>query len=421
VLRSAAVLADSGYHPANDAFDYDRHARSIAAGDGFPPSGYLPEPRPSALRPPGYPFFLGGIYALSGDSRTTGRLANAVLGALAVFLLFLITRAIWGRRVALVAAGLAAIFPPLVLVSRDLLSESLFLVFELGAVACVLAYRRSGAALRFAAAAGALCGLAALTRNPGGVLVLPVALGVWTLRPALRPRALVAPALVAVSALLVIVPWTLRNAVELGRLIPVSSGSGFALAGTYNQVSLGDTANPAAWRTPQAVPQYASLFLTPGIDEGTLDATLRDDALAFASNHLGYAVEATGWNLLRMFEIAGGSVVTLDGRPLAQRGIGSADPASERVGLGLAAALALLGVVAIVGSRRRSRAERTRPPIPSGPLFLWLVPVLTILSAAPVAGLPRYRLPADPFLLILAAIGVVWLSDRLVAQRRVAR
>jgi hypothetical protein len=31
-----------------------------------------------------------------------------------------------------------------------------------------------------------------------------------------------------------------------------------------------------------------------------------------------------------------------------------------------------------------------------------------ILVATPIAGLPRYRLPADPFLLILAAIGLTW-------------
>jgi len=60
-----------------------------------------------------------------------------------------------------------------------------------------------------------------------------------------------------------------------------------------------------------------------------------------------------------------------------------------------------------------------RPPrIPQGPLFLWLVPILMILAAAPIAGLPRYRLPADPFLLILAAIGLVWILDRYAQTAR---
>ncbi len=416
VLRSAAVLSDTGYRPTNDAFDYDRHARSIAGGDGFPPSGYLIEPGPSALRPPGYPFFLGGVYALSGDSKTAGRFANVALGALAVLLTFLIARSIWGRRVALVGAGLVAVFPPLVLLSRDLLSESLFLSLELAAVFCVVAFRRSGAALRFAAAAGALCGLAALTRNPGAILVLPMALGVWTLRPALRPRALLPPALVVLCAALVILPWTLRNAVEFGRFVPVSTGSGFALAGTYSGVSLNDHSNAAAWRTPQAVPEYAPLFLTPGIDEATLDATLRREALSFASGHPGYVAEAVGVNLLRMFEFLGGSVVTLAGHPLEQRGIGSADPPVEQFALVPAVLLALAGMLAIARARRPARESGGRR-FARGPVFLWLVPILTVLSAAPVAGLPRYRVPADPFLLILGAIAIVWAWEGLEGRR----
>jgi hypothetical protein len=31
--------------------------------------------------------------------------------------------------------------------------------------------------------------------------------------------------------------------------------------------------------------------------------------------------------------------------------------------------------------------------------------------AIPIAGVPRYRLPADPFLMMLAAIGALWLLD----------
>ena len=133
VLRLGAIAADDGYVPAHDAFDYDRHGRSIAAGEGFPESGYVPEGGPSALRPPVYPYLLGGTYALSADSITAGRVVGALFGALAVALLYLIVIRIWGRRVALIAAAMAAVFPSLVLLSQDLLSEQLFLALELGA------------------------------------------------------------------------------------------------------------------------------------------------------------------------------------------------------------------------------------------------------------------------------------------------
>ena len=408
VVRTAVVVADTGYQPKHDAWDYDRHARSIAAGDGYPESYDARDGGPTALRAPGYPYFLGAVYALSGDSITAGRLANVALGGLAVLFLYLIAKRIWGQRVGLLAAGLAALFPPLVLISRELLSEPLFIVLELGAVLCVLAFRRSGGALRWAMVAGILCGLATLTRDPGSVLIIPIALGVCTIRPRVRLRSIAAPLTVILCAALTTLPWTVRNAIEFGRFVPVTTGAGFALAGTYNEVSLRDTVHPGAWRTPVIVPEYAALFRAFGIDEGTQDATLLREATSFAWHHPGYVAETTGWNLLRLFELSGASVVGLHDLPVNTRGIGSADPTVERVGLAITIPLALLGIVAIVRSRFRIGLNR-RHPIPRGPWFLWLIPILLLLSAAPVSGLPRYRLPADPFMLILSAIGLLWL------------
>ncbi len=411
VLRFAAIAADDGYRPGNDAFEYDYIARSIADGNGYPPTGYLLQGGPTAVRGPGYPYLLGATYALSGDSRTAGRLVGAGLGALSVLLLYLLTRRIWGRRVGLVAAALAAVFPPLVLLSRDLVSETLFIPLMLGALLCVLNFRRSGGALRWAAAAGALCGVAALTRNTGFALLLPVALGVWTARPALRPAALAAPALAVACAALAVTPWIVRDAAEFGRFVPVTTSAGIATSGTYNETSHADSASHGAWRNPQVVPGLRALFATPGRDEGEVDAELRRRASDFAWQHPGYVAEVSAWNLLRLFEIEGGSVVDAEGRVVADRGIGSATPTAERIGLAIIVILALLGVVAIV--RSKPRGPDGPPRIPRGPLFLWLVPILMILIAAPIAGLPRYRLPADPFLLILAAIGLTAAWDRL--------
>ena len=414
VVRLVVVVADTGYEPGNDAFEYDLQARAVAEDGSYTRSLYLIQGGPSAVRSPGYTYFLGGIYALSGDSVTAGRIAGAVLGALAVLLLYLIARRIWGRRTGLVAAALAALFPPLVLLSRDLLSESLFIALELGAVLCVLNFRRSGGMLRWAAAAGALCGMAALTRNTGLALLLAMALGVWILRPRLRLLSLAAPAVMIACAALVIAPWTIRNAIEFGRFLPLTTSPGIATAGTYNEVSHGDGATHGAWRDPQLVPRFLPLFVTAGIDEGTVDATLRREAREFAWEHPGYLAETSVWNLLRLFEIAGGSVVDGRGEPVDDRGIGSAVPLSERIGLAAVALLAAVGIFAIV--RTRSPAEAGTRRIPAGPPFLWLIPTLMIITAMPIAGLPRYRLPADPFLLILAAIGALWLFD--LSQKR---
>ena len=413
VVRVGAIVADSGYRPQQDAWDYDRHARSIAGGDGYPDSYYVADRGPSALRAPGYPFFLAAVYVSTGDSVAAGRLANAVLGALAVLLLYLIARRIWGPSIALCAAGAAAIFPPLVLLSKELLSEPLFIALELGMVLCILEFRRSRDS-RWAIGAGLLAGLGILTRNPGPALLIPLLAGLWVRKPRLRWEAAAAPLLALACALLVVAPWTVRNAAEFGRLAPVTTGTGFAMAGTYNRLSLEDDRHPASWRTPRIVPEYIPLFAAHGIDEGTLDATLRSDASSFAVDHPSYVLKATGWNLMRMFELAGGSVVGFHGEEVNRRGIGSADPLGERIGLAVAAVLAVLGAWAIWRSRRPDGGPRR---LPWGPLFLWLVPVLLLAVSAPINGLPRQRTPVDPFLLILAGVGI-W---RLWRQLRPGR
>lgn len=357
---------------------------------------------------------------MSGDSIDAARVLNALLGALTVLLVYLIAKRIWGRRTGLLAAAFTAVFPPLVLLSRDLVSESLFIPLELGAVLCVLEFRRSGGAWRWAAAAGALCGLAILTRNTGFVLAIPIAVGLWQGRERPLGQAVAGPLVALACACAVITPWLLRDAAEFGRFVPVTTSGGIALAGTYNQASLADSDSHGAWRNPQVVPEFTHLFREPGLDESEVDRILREDALRFAREHPGYVAETSAWNVLRLFEVAGDSVVDRHGRVYSDRGVGSTTPPADRVGLAIACFFAILGAAALIGARVRARHTGGPPELPSGPLFLWLVPLAMIAVAVPIAGVPRYRLPADPFLLMLAALSVLWTIDRRTRLERPA-
>lgn len=330
-----------------------------------------------------------------------------------MLLIFLIAQRLWGSRVGLVAAALAAVFPPLVLLSRELLSESLFIALELGAVLCALNFRRSGGALRWAAAGGALCGLALLTRNTGVALLLCLLLGVLVTRPRLQARSFAGPLVLLAATILVVAPWTARNAVQFGRFVPLTTSAGITASGVYNPTSLAATETHGAWRDPRIVPRFEALFVTPGRDEAEVDAILRREAREFAWQHPGYVAEVFAWNLLRMFELAGGSVVDRADEPVEDRGIGSATPPAERVALAVVALLCLVGTLALITSRPSQAGSRGEAPgLPRGPLFFWLLPTLIIVMTAFLNGLPRDRLPADPFLLILAAIGATVLWDR---------
>jgi N-methylhydantoinase A/oxoprolinase/acetone carboxylase beta subunit len=95
----------------------------------------------------------------------------------------------------------------------------------------VAVHRRSTHRWRWVVLAGVLAGLTCLTRANALVLLLPLGLAVWTVRPRFSVRALAAPALLVVLALVTISPWTIRNAVTFHRFIPVSTQLGSALAG----------------------------------------------------------------------------------------------------------------------------------------------------------------------------------------------
>ena len=147
--------------------DYDVHARSIAQGDGF--SKTLAYGRPTAFRPPGYPYFLAAVYhVVQGRPRAASTSASASRGS---------PRPSSGRAiVALVGrdrrcscgagrgrwsrSALGAIYMPLILVGGAVMSEPLFDVFMLASLAAALAYRRSPHRYRWALAAGVLGGLA---------------------------------------------------------------------------------------------------------------------------------------------------------------------------------------------------------------------------------------------------------------------
>ena len=65
-LRIGYVALTPDYATVHDARDYDRHAISVARGEGF--SEEITG-KPTAFRPPGYVYLLGGVYRAFGVER----------------------------------------------------------------------------------------------------------------------------------------------------------------------------------------------------------------------------------------------------------------------------------------------------------------------------------------------------------------
>jgi 4-amino-4-deoxy-L-arabinose transferase-like glycosyltransferase len=237
----------------DDMFQYDMLGRSIAGGQGYrwysradvaairpyiekwypidlppgdiPENGYL-----TTFRAPGYPIFLAAIYSLTGPAARLAavRLVQVLLGAaLAPLTALLAARLLKSPRAPLLAGVVVALYPILWMYPIGLGSENLFIPLTLlGALALLDAARssRPGAA----AASGVWMGAAALTRGAFAATI-PLAL-IWLWTRAGWRRA----ALAGVVAMAVLLPWSIRNSLILGRPAFVESTLGYNLFVGYH-------------------------------------------------------------------------------------------------------------------------------------------------------------------------------------------
>jgi 4-amino-4-deoxy-L-arabinose transferase-like glycosyltransferase len=381
-IRIVFVLATPNYTLVHDAIDYDHHAVSIATGHGFA----LSYGRPTAFRPPAYPIFVAGVYAVVGTADKAqrvewARIANAFVGVGIVALIGLIAFQLWGRREGLIALALATIYVPLILVGQSVMSEPLFVLCLLGAIAALL-HRRT---YPWVVAAGVLTGLAILGRANAIILLAPLALAVF------RPWSFGKPVVLCVAAALTVAPWTVRNYDTFHAFVPVSTQFGSALAGTYNSEARADKVNPASWRTLKRVDDYRPIFnrirSTP---EPVLEKQLRKASIEFIKAHPGYVLTVAYWTTRRMLDLAG-----------MDWSIHTAATISATRGWAIAGVICfwVFALLALVGAfTRQARAA---------PWWVWSVPVLMYLSVVfLVVETPRYRLAIDPFIVLLAALAV---------------
>lgn len=213
---------------------------------------------PTALRPPLYPLLLAPLSALPAGLQSAGiAMLHLFLGVATVGLTLHV-----GRRLRLggwctVAGLLVAVDPLLVYWGTQIMTETLYAFLLTLTVAALVEYWLSESRLRFAIAAGGFAGLAALCRPECWLfiaamfaLLLVQALcgdGDYSAKPqatriSIRGRLLEAHA-VPVMALLVCLPWALRNWSVLGWPVLTTTHGGYTLLLANNPVFYREVVN----------------------------------------------------------------------------------------------------------------------------------------------------------------------------------
>jgi hypothetical protein len=380
-----------------DALWYHLVANNLADGHGFvvPFQFISPEevrfgigenPVPTAFHLPLFPTILAAFSLVGLDSQTAHMLVGCALGALTVVLVGLVGVRLAGPAAGLMAAAIAALYPPLVMNDSVLLSESLTGPTIAGALLAALRLRERPTTAR-ALVLGVLIGLAALNRSEA--LLLVVLLGV----PALLPsHSLRLAALVVVAAAMTIAPWVIRNVTTFDRSTFLTTGDGSVFKGancpsTYRGGGTGswDIGCLLGYRVPR--------------DESVLSARWRDEAFDYARDNAGRVPVVMAARVARTF-----ALYPSPSRQVRELGFSEGRPRAL-VWIALAAYVAAVAL-SIVGIA----ALREQP----GVVAIMLAPVaLMVVTSALGYGSWRFRQATDVSLVLLAAVGLTRLMGRV--------
>jgi len=383
-----AVGVDVPRLPFNDARNFHLLADGLASGEGYVRPVERVELGASvatAEYPPLFPAVLSVASRLGFDGFGDHQAVAALLAATAIPLTGLLGRRLAGPLAGLGAAALVAVHPMLVQLGASLMSEALYLPLVVGILLAVLRARELGRAGPWAGV-GLLAGLAALTRGEG-IVVGAIAAGVAVATDVRvdRRRALRHLGAVALGLLVVVVPWSVERTMATGAPVLVSANQQTVLAGSNCEATY--TGGFRGW---WAFNCFADA-LQPGDTEGDRYADLTSTAVEHA---LDRPAQLPGVATIRVLRAWG--LYDLDTQ------LGWEATEGRRAGVqraGWAFTLALLPLAAGGAWWLRRRG------LPWA--LLVAMPLMATFTAATTYGNQRFRIAAEPALVVLAVAGIV--------------
>jgi 4-amino-4-deoxy-L-arabinose transferase-like glycosyltransferase len=349
------------------------------------------DPSPTAFHPPLFPALLAIPSAIGLDSYRAHQMLGCVLGAAAVPVIGLAARRLAGDVAGVAAAAIAAVFLPLVADDSLLQSESVYgLLIALVLLAAMRLHERPSA--RRALELGVAIGLAALTRSEALLLVPLLAIPiVW--RSPRRGRSI---ALVCAAAVVVCLPWCVRNSLQFDQPTAITTGDGSVIAGAnlrsvYYGPDIGSWDFNGLYRTPAG--------RHPDPNEAVQSDRWRSEGVTFAREHASRLPAVVVARVLRTWDLFPLSPV--ERARLANEQAKHVRTLEYPAMLMLLAAWCL-AVVGGIGLRRRGR-----------PLSPLLAPVVLVTLVSILGhGDPRYRRAADIAVVAAAGVGAAGMKGR---------
>jgi|YelNatPaOPRAMG01_1025707.scaffolds.fasta_scaffold47312_2 asparagine N-glycosylation enzyme membrane subunit Stt3 len=362
------------------------------------------------LRTPGFPVFLAAVYSAVGVRPYAAVTLIAILSCILCGLTYIFASRLFGHRTGVVAALIMAVSPDAILSSCSLLADTPHAVLILLAILS-LNSSLNGAPQK-AALSGLILGIAALFKPVS--LYLPIVLSGVLAFTKTRVRIWLA---VTAAALIVVMPWCLRNYFATGKWF-------FSTIGIYNLVFY-NLAFAKAEAIKSNVDTVRLDYLRKLVAESGPDSIVRREVplywLILLKNQLvggGFLFWMAADRLQWSYFLKGKFIHSGAHDRLWDTGAVAAVARILNSPGGVAAVFqalfnALYSVLGLTGMVNALRHSNTRVMA----LLCLSICAYYALTAGPV-GFARYRLPTDPFLATFAA-GVLcrWFGNRLEKRK----
>jgi 4-amino-4-deoxy-L-arabinose transferase-like glycosyltransferase len=320
---------------------------------------------------PGYPVFLAAVYWLFGESIFTIRVVESVMGAFLVVIIAALGRRVGGEIVGALAGILWAVYPMGIFIVGLVYPTGLAATLLACAVYCVLPAKLEEFGAKGVFLGGVFLGLAALT-IPVALLTI-VVVAAWVFYWGRHSRLFLASILLLGSAVS-LAPWTARNFIVHGRLIPVQAN--------FEQHF------------------HKPIIVIP-------EADLRKDGVNTVLFRR-YVVR-TSRNFLYFWELYPSRILTTDQGYRDELHANDSRIVKETIYThnGLINAVSILStgpifLFAFLGTAAMWPRKELRRSLS----LLWIIALSFAVGYAFFSGKIRYRIPVEPYLIILSAYGI---------------
>jgi 4-amino-4-deoxy-L-arabinose transferase-like glycosyltransferase len=204
---------------------------------------------PEITHPVGEGVVIAAVWAITGDQRyVEPQVLQALVDSAVVLLVYWIAMQLFRRRrVALLAALLYALYPPIAWQTVTLYDDLWAIDFTIVIVAIYLAMMRSSHRWRWLLVAGAVVGIGSYFRPQ--VLALAPVLAVATVSMTGWREALRRAVTITAVAIAVITPWTVRNYEDFHSVVLIRSGLWETMVQGLNELPNNFAIEPRAHRT----------------------------------------------------------------------------------------------------------------------------------------------------------------------------